>query len=934
LGRIEVWRGPRQVDLGRPQQKYVLAVLALEANRVVSVDRLADIVWSGQPPQSSRNALQIAVSRLRRLLSTESGEPGDMQVLTRRPGYVLEADPAHIDVHRFRAAVTAARAEPDDGRRAQQLRAALALWRGSPLEDLPDEVRRRLISGLEQARWSAIEDCVDAELWQGRHDAELLHELGEWVAAQPLREHLAAQYMTALCLDGRRAEALAYYRRLSQHLAEASGLDPGEPLVRLQQAMLRDEPLPTLTASMAGALDRQRPGTAPVAQLPAPVVSFTGRADELAGLDRIRHAAQREDHPAVVALVGPAGAGKTAMALHWSHHHRLEYPDGQLFIDLQGYGEGSRKLTAAEALERFLRALGVTGDDVPTSTQERSALFRSLVATRTLLVVLDNVRSSADVRPLLPSSVSCLTIVTSRNALDGLVARGDAHRVQVGRLPTKDALALLYTIAGDRLHARPRAATRLVGLCDNLPLALRIAAARVVATPQRPIEDLLADLADARIRLDALCVEDGDSAVQTTLASSYRAVPPDAQRLIRLLAIHPGEDLDLPAVAALIEGTPERARRLLGILVDEHLVERRSGERFGMHDLVRLLASRQAERDDSEAARLHAMKGLLHWYIHAAEAAEKVLNPSPTRLVPPAATRPAQTPEFDDVAAAFAWLDRERANLFAAVRYAAEHELHDEVWLLANGLSTYLRRRYYLAEFIELFELGLAAAAASGHPAGEAVMANGLGVAYSYARRVGDALSTYERAEALFERLNDRHHQAAALVNMGCICMEAAEYRRSEQYLDRARVVARRDGNLRVDAVCQSNLGLLYLRLGQFDRAEPLLREALQIAERLDYQHSRATVLEYLGDLSMARSQPGQAARWYEEALAAARTIGDRVVEVRVLRGIATALVRDGRSSAGRVWLADALALARSIGGPLAHDVERQLDVLITTGGL
>jgi DNA-binding SARP family transcriptional activator len=924
LGPIQVWRDGRPVDLGRPQQRCLLAVLALEPNRVVPVDRLTEIMWPAGAPRSVRNALQVMVSGLRRVLANgPGGEPA--RVVTRAPGYLLEVEPDDVDLHRFTRLVAASRHERDDAQRARLLREALGLWRGSALEDLPDEVRLRLSPSLEEARWSAVEDRVDADLHRGRRDAELLAELYRLVTAQPSRERLAAQYLTALYLAGRRAEALEYYHELRHRLSDAVGVDPAGRLARLHLAILRGEPLPDADDAVrpAAAVADRRP-----AQLPAVAAELFGRTAELRALDEFADSAGGGTG-AVAVLVGAGGVGKTALALQWAHGRASRYPDGQLFLDLGGYADAARRLTAAEALERLLRDLGVPGDEIPSSTEERATLFRTLVAGRRLLLVLDNAWSSAQLRPLLPGHGDHLTVVTSRKSLDGLAARDGARLVQVRRLATPAAVDLLVAVSNGQLRDRPHAARELARRCDNLPLALRIAGARLAAA-DRPVEDVLAELTDPGTALDALSVEDGETAVHTTMAASYRALDAAGQRMLRLLAVAPGDGLDPLAAAALIDTTPADARRRLELLAAEHLVERRAGDTFGMHDLVRQLAVRRAEFDEPAPAQDEAVRRLLHWYMHGASAAQAVLAAGAIYFAPPLPQPPPpHRPTFTDAGAAFAWLDRQWPNLHAAVRDASARHLYHEVWQLANALEMYLRRRYLLTGYIDIYQLGLAAAAAAGDLDAEAVIAHGLGVAYSYARRVDDAVATYERAAALYARLGNGQRQAAVLGNIGSIYMEVGDYQNSERCLRRAGALAGDLGDRRVYGICQANLGLLCIRLGRLDEAEPLLDDALRTVDETGNEYLRATTLEYLGDLHAARREHDRAAGRYEEALMVARSIGEQVVEARCLRGLATALVRAGHAESGRLRARQALALVDRLGGPLASDIHRQLDELL-----
>lgn len=922
LGRVEAWVGAEEIDLGPPQQRAVLATLALELNQVVSLDRLADIVWHGEPPRSARNALQVNVSRLRRLLAEHAASEvratraGPLRLTTRAPGYVLEGDPRAVDVHRFTAGLTAARAEPDDGRRAKVLREALELWRGPPLADLEPHVALRLCAGLEEARWSAVEECVDAELALWRH-RELLTELADLVRVQPLRERLVGQYMTALYRSGRRGEALECFHRLRRQLADELGLDPGDAVRALHDAILRGDPALAATAPT-------RPAAVP-AQLPADVAFFVGREQELATLDAL--GAGRSGAPVIAAVVGPAGVGKTGLVIHWAHRVAPAFPDGQLYLDLRGFGPGE-PLPPEEGLVRLLRALGVAGDGIPPGLDERASMFRSLVAGRRLLVVLDNARSSAQVRPLLPGSAGCAVVITSRNRLDGLVALDGARTLPLDVLPPAPALELLGQVAGpDRVGAQRDDAGRLVELCGGLPLAVRIAAARLVGDPARPIADAVTELADDRRRLAALSVEGGDSAVRAVLAASYRALPAESARLFRLLGLFPGDRLDAGAAAALAALPIAEARRLLGALAADHLVLAADEKRFALHDLVRLYAAECVARDESSAARHTAFGGLLHWYAYVADLAERAMNTRRTPLPADGDYQPPDPVSFAKPAEAFDWLEAEHQNLLAAIREGRRQGFTRQLWRIANGMMTFCQRRFHVADWIETHRIAMDAAAAAGDKQIEALMANGLGIAYSYAGRTDDAVAAYEHALAIRRQLGAHRLVGITLLNLGVALYEAGRLAASAERLESSLAILR-PLDRAAAGVCLSNLGLVLAKQDRFDLAEAHYQEALAIAVEHEHPHSICNVHEDLGDLKARTGREREAVGHYRHAIDVAREIGDRVVEARSTRGLGEVLLRLGEAAAGRDRLQEALALAAGMGSPLADEIAARLAAL------
>ncbi|MFI6811907.1 BTAD domain-containing putative transcriptional regulator [Nonomuraea sp. NPDC050328] len=476
LGTVEAYHDGHRIGLGPRKQRLTLAILALEANRPVPVRRLVELIWPESPPRTAEHAVRVAVSQLR----TAFKEIPEVDLVSQGSGYLLRTDPASVDVHRFRDLVQQARLAPDDHVRVTLLEAALGLWRGPALAGaaLP-EVQERLGGGLEEARLTALEDRLTAELRLGRH-LDLLEELTELTRAHPFRERLTCQLMTALYRSGQAGVALEAARAARRRLADEIGLDPGPDFQRLELAILRNDP-----DLLAGppAPPPPSPARRPPAQLPPPVSAFTGRAAQLRWLDE---ATRELTTPLTAALLGPAGAGKTALAVHWAHLARERFPDGQLHLDLQEYG--SRR-----ALSRLLRALGGGEDDRGLDIEEAAALYRTQTAGRRLLVLLDNVAASEQVRPLLPGAGGSLTLVTSRASLSGLIALDGARPLRLPPLSPAEARELLGRLIGpDRVRAEAAEVDRLAELCDHLPAALRLAAADACAG--RTVAELVNEL--------------------------------------------------------------------------------------------------------------------------------------------------------------------------------------------------------------------------------------------------------------------------------------------------------------------------------------------------------------------------------------------------------------------------------------------------------
>ena len=552
LGPVEVvTAGAGPVELSAAKPRTVLAVLVCARNSAVSTDRLIDAVWGADPPRTAAQNLRSYVHQLRRAL----GEPG--RIVWRPGGYVLLTSPGEVDADRFAVLAgqgTAALAAGDAGQTAALLRQALGLWRGPAYAGLDDiGLLRDEVARLTECRHAVLETRIDADLALGRH-GELVAELGVLVAADPLRERWRAQLMRALHRSGRQADALAVYRETRRLLADELGLEPGSELRALEQAILRGQPDPSSTPPPASPPTPPAPAPVPVvpALLPSDMRGFTGRAAHLHQLDAIAAAAGQ--HPTAViisAVSGMAGVGKTALAVHWAHRIRDRFGDGQLYVNLRGFDPGGQPMTPAEAVRGFLDALAVAPERIPADVDAQAGLYRSLLAGKRMLIVLDNARDAAQVRPLLPGAPGCLVLVTSRTQLSSLVATEGAHPLVLDVLTAREARQLLAgRLGGDRITAELQAIDDIIASCARLPLALAIVAARAACHPHFPLPALAGELRDTRARLDALAGEDPTTDVRTVFSWSYDQLSSHAARLFRLLGLHPGPDTTAPAAAS------------------------------------------------------------------------------------------------------------------------------------------------------------------------------------------------------------------------------------------------------------------------------------------------------------------------------------------------------------------------------------------------
>lgn len=604
LGPLEVWRGGPSIVLGAPKQRVLLAALILRANRVVAADTLVELLWDDHPPATARNTLHTLVRRLRRALAAadaaETSDPADEMLVTRSSGYRLRiVDPDDSDLAKFER-LTA------EGRRmlsrapecaASLLRQGLSLWRGSPLADIESEWLQRVeIPRLVEQRLTAIEDRVMADLMCGRH-AELIAELRALTAAHPLRPRLLGQLMLALHRSGRQAEALTTYRSARDAMTEELGLEPTVELQQLQQAILEADASLEMgeQAATGDALPLvpgvvQAPG--PPHQLPQDAAVFVGRDNELAWLMRRMMPRQSARQPAIAVVSGEAGGGKSTLAIHAAHYLADHFSDGQLFADLHGVRRGEDAMSPLHVLPQFLRALGVAHADVPASVDEAGARFRSLTASKRILVVLDDAGSAEQVGHLLPAGPGCAALITSRQALSG---RENAPHMHLSVLSVDDAIELLRRLAGrQRIDDEPEAARALAELCASLPIALRIAAERLALRPAWTVRALVERLAKPRRRLDELVL--GSVSVRSCLQASYIALPADDARLFRMLGLLNGTEVSVGQVATLLQQDSDHVEIGLERLVDLALLRSAAPGTYSFNELSRLFAREKAVR--------------------------------------------------------------------------------------------------------------------------------------------------------------------------------------------------------------------------------------------------------------------------------------------------------------------------------------------------
>ncbi|MFL6110725.1 MAG: AfsR/SARP family transcriptional regulator [Catenulispora sp.] len=933
LGALRVTVNSRPVPIGSARQRAVLAALLLSANETVSIPRLIGAVWGDRPAGSAQSLVHTYVWRLRSLLA----ENGERRLLTAPTGYLLRVEPGELDLAEFQRLAgegSAALAAGDTAQAAAKLRAALALWRGEPFADVVQYDGEFVVEAhrLAEARVAAWEDRIEADLLLGRHEG-LTGELRQLALRHPLRERIAGQLMLACYRSGRQGDALAAYARIRAELVAELGMDPGPELRELHQRILRADPAllagPTGRRSAVAALGRIVPR-----QLPAAPAHFAGREDELKALTRLLEHNLRADGAGTVvisAIGGGAGIGKTALALWWAHRNVESFPDGQLHVNLRGFAPEAEAVTPAEAVRGFLDALAVSADRVPRGLNAQAALYRSLVAGKRMLVVLDNARDTDQVRPLLPGGPGCLTLITSRDRLAGLVAAEHASPIGVDVLTETEARELLaQRLGAGRVAAEAEAVSVLIGLCARLPLALSIAAARVTLDPALPVADLVAELHDVRDRLDALDIGDSTTDPRAVFSWSHRRLAEPAARLFRLLAVHPGPDITAAAAASLAGVPRDEARRLLDELTRAHLLSEHTSGRYAFHDLLRAYAAEQAracDTRDGRDERRAALQRVLDHYLHSARAATQLVSASrnPISLPPP---RPGTQPEsFAADPEARSWLEAEQPVLLAAVARAAAEGLDVHGRLLPWVLANYLDQRGYWRDYVALQRTALAAAQRSAGLAEQARAHRLLGSAYARLDMYQDAHSHLQHALELNRRLGDRVGQAHAHLAVASMFNQQDRHREAldpvEQALELFRAADRRAGQ----ADSLNGLGWLHSQLGDHQRALTYCRQALALYRDLGDRFGEAHARDSLGHACHRLGLHAQALTYYRQAVDLFRKAGDGYSQAGTFTRIGDMQHANGNTQAAHEEWRQALTLLDDLQHPDAELLRAKLGI-------
>jgi DNA-binding SARP family transcriptional activator/tetratricopeptide (TPR) repeat protein len=910
LGPFEVVVDDGPVRLTAGRLRSLLVVLAMSAGKPVTVDELAAAVWGERLPGNARRSLQTYAGRLRTAL-------GGVRIDSGATGFVLWIDPDDVDALRFVRLLGKAARQPDVSAERAWLVEALRLWRGEPYEGVDSEwLRENQTPRLVERYLSALERRIDLDLAHGR-PGELTAELGALTARYPLRESLWVRLLAALGQSGRYAEALEAYETVRGHIAAELGVDPSPELRRVHA---------DLVAGRAPAVVHEvGPSAHPIVtprQLPATIDRFVGRREALAALNGLLADGARASSAPICLVTGAAGVGKTALAVRWAHQVAGRFPDGQIHVDLCGFGPAEEAADPADVLRDFLDAFSVPPERVPSNVAAQAGLFRSLLAGKRVLVLLDNARDADQVRLLLSGSPGCLTLITSRNDLAGLVVAEGAHPAPLDVLSPADARQLLAARLGpDRVTKEPGAVEAIIGACAYLPLALAIVAARATLNLSLPLAALAAELRDSRDDLDALDI--GDTNVRAVFSWSHRVVTPEAARLFRLLGLHPGPEISVAAAASLAACPAPQARALLAQLHRTNLVNQCGTDRYRLHDLLRAYARELAARHHTE--RHSVVHRLLDHYLHTTCAANRLLDPSRDPITPSAALDGVTAEDFPDQDDALAWLKTERPALLAAAKLATEYGFDTHVWQLAWGLTTFLDRQGHWHDWATTQRAALEAAERLHDDLKFARAHGALARALTRLHRYADAHTHFTRALELFGTLGDPVGEAITHVNIGWMYECQEDFGQALPHNKQALELFEQCGHEMGQANVLNAVGWDYAKQGDLRTALTYCERALRLSLALDHRFGQSEAWESLGYIHLHLGDHGRSIACYERALELLFAQGAPALSATVLRDLGDAYRLAGDAPAARRSYVRSLEILEDLQDPGADQLRARL---------
>ncbi|MET7570241.1 BTAD domain-containing putative transcriptional regulator [Streptomyces sp. NPDC005492] len=955
LGPVRAWRDDTELALGPPQQRALLALLLTQAGHPVAVHEIVDALWGQDPPDSAVNVVQRHVGALRRLLEPDLPAGGRSRWLVRGSGgYRLEVAPDDLDLLRFRALRQRAAQEGQPSTATGLLIEALALWRGPAASGIAAEVRSHpAFAALDDEHLAAVKEAAELALEAGPGlGARVLVTLRQAAAQHPLDEGLQSGLILVLAATGHQAEALDVHRAVRARLADELGVRPGPELQAALQRVLGPAHAPRAVTPAAdarpvegaegnadtGAARPEAVATIRPAQLPVDLPAFTGRRSELA---HVRELLLASDTPAstvvISAIGGMAGVGKTTLAVHWAHSVADRFPDGQLYVNLRGFHPSGSIMSAAEAIRSFLDAFGVPGQRIPAGLDAQAALYRSLLADRRVLIVLDNARDTEHVRPLLPGAPGCLVVVTSRNQLYGLVAGEGAHSLTLDVLTEAEAREFLSRRLGaERIAKEPDAVAEIITLCGRLPLALAVVSARAVVNPAFPLASIAAELSDSEDSLDAFAGEAPAADARSAFSWSYQLLSPAAARVFRLFALHPGPDCSLAAVASLAGQRVGQVRPVLAELARAHLISEPLPGRYGCHELLRAYAAELTRAHDTELTRAHdterdrdtARRRMLDHYLHAAHMADALLVPTRdrVRLRPPI---PGVTvPRLPDQAAAIDWLEANRSAVLAAIEEDARHGGGEHSWKLASVMELYLDRGGRWPEQFAAQTTAVEAAQRLGDISGQAFAHAALGFAGGRLDRRDEADAHLSRALELFGEIGDQAGRSRTLRRLAFLANGRGRHEAALDHYAEARALCRAAGRYNDEAGIANEVGWTYILMGKYEDALTECGLAISAHRESGDRNGEAAALDSLGYAYHHLHDYDRALDCYEQALRLYREISDCYLQGDTLVHIGdTRRAAHQDTEAALAWRA-ALGILDALGHPDAEQVRGRLNDL------
>ncbi|MEV6166498.1 BTAD domain-containing putative transcriptional regulator [Streptomyces sp. NPDC052052] len=906
LGPLRAYRDDQQLVLGSVKQRLLLAALLTRPNELVTSEQLIDVLWKNEPPVSASANLRSYARGLRTVLCSDSWDG----LPVARGGYILRLQPDQLDLDAFDNAVARAKeaaAGGDPVIAKAQFGRALSLRRGTPLAGLPhhpplDEWVTRV-----EERYLAAEEDYGKLLLETENWMDAVQCMRQLLDRAPLRERAWCQLLTGLYQMGNTADALAAFRQARKIFVAETGLEPGVQLTQLHETILNHRPLKVERARSRSGATRQpgfRPDVVP-RQLPPVTSHFVGRQYEIAQLDTAlsSRSAEGAEMTAITLVCGMPGSGKTALAVHWAHRVSASFPDGQLFVDLRGY-DGASQLSPFEVLGDFLNALGITQSGMPATLDARTALFRSLLAPRQLLLVLDNASDAEQVRPLLPGAGRIAVVVTSRDQLPGLIISEGARTLPVPPLSQQESRRLLHRRIGeDRTGGDPASLDAIATATGGLPLALSVVAARMAIQTDLSLRSVAESLRQSRGRLDALA--EGD--VRGTFWWSYRRLTPGAARVFRLLGLHPGPEVGEEAVSALTGLSAEETGQCLRELVRLHLLEEVSPCRYSAHDLLWSYAAellRSSEPDDSRQA---ARTRMYDHYLQRSHSAAVCMQPQWLRFTPLAPSEPRSLTPVTDHGEALTWFKTEMNVLIRLVRQATERGYGVHAWQTAWALTAYLAPKGLWQTQLTVQRLAVAAAEQSEDALGQATSHRLLGRALTRLGMFPEADDHLKRAQSEFEQVGDVAGVAQCLHNRSEVSFATGDGQGCLVHAREALRLHRLAGHPAGEARALNGIGWVSATIGDYAQAVESSEQALEIQRRIEDVNGQAATLDTLGYAYHHLGRWELAVSSYRQSIALFGASADRYHEAETRGRLGETLEEMGRPLAATTeWLAAA----------------------------